>query len=123
MSNEQKTVLIADDEPANREVLREQLEAYVQGNYEIREAENGNEAITSLRESPVDLAILDMNMPGMSGEKVVRQLKTEGYTSALCIYTASGKNFREFEKETGARVFIKPSDRKILFAYAAETLA
>ena len=58
------TILIVDDEPQIRRVLRTTLS--VQG-YEVQDARSGEEALDRLREDHFDLLLLDVNMPGMGG--------------------------------------------------------
>ena len=57
-------IMIVDDDPQIRRVLRTALVA--QG-YEVVDARSGDEALEKLRDEKVDLVILDMNMPGMGG--------------------------------------------------------
>jgi two-component system, OmpR family, KDP operon response regulator KdpE len=66
------TVLVVDDEPQIRRILRSTLTS---NGYDILEAKNGEEAIRSvLREHP-DLILLDMNMPEMSGLEACRKIR------------------------------------------------
>src|SRR5437667_10131327 len=62
-------ILVVDDDPQIRRVLRTALVA--QG-YEAVDARNGEEAIERLREEKPDLVILDMNMPRMNGLETCR---------------------------------------------------
>src|SRR6266849_3808191 len=57
-------VLVVDDEPQIRRVLRSTLAAR---GYEVQDARTGEEALESFRKSRFDLVLLDVNMPGMSG--------------------------------------------------------
>ena len=57
-------ILVVDDEPQIRRVLRTTLSA--QG-YEVFDARTGEEALDAIREQRFDLILLDMNMPGMGG--------------------------------------------------------
>ena len=57
-------ILVADDEAEIREVLRLYLE---KEGYEIVEAADGTEALRLLKEETIDLAILDIMMPGLDG--------------------------------------------------------
>ena len=61
---ENRTILLIDDEPQIRRVLRTSLSAQW-GN--VLDVQNGEEALELLREKTVDLILLDMNMPGMGG--------------------------------------------------------
>jgi len=66
-------ILVVDDDPQIRRVLRTALVA--QG-YEAVDARNGEEAIERLREEKPDLVILDMNMPRMNGLETCRIVRT-----------------------------------------------
>src|SRR5690606_15114931 len=58
-------VLLADDEPLNALALRAQLETL--GHEVIGPATDGPTAVELARDHPIDLAILDIRMPGLSG--------------------------------------------------------
>jgi two-component system KDP operon response regulator KdpE len=65
-------ILVVDDEPQIRRVLRSTLTT--QG-YVITEAKTGEEALESLRKERPDLILLDMNMPGMGGVETCREIR------------------------------------------------
>ncbi len=65
-------VLVVDDEELIRQVIREYLEA---SSYEVYEAKDGIEAIHVLKESRVDLVILDIMMPNMDGYTTLKEMK------------------------------------------------
>ena len=65
-------ILVVDDEPQIRRVLRSTLST--QG-YVITEAKTGEEALESLRKERPDLVLLDMNMPGMGGIETCREIR------------------------------------------------
>jgi two-component system nitrogen regulation response regulator GlnG len=65
-------ILIADDEKSIRLVLRKYLQS--QG-HEIVEAENGQKAYEILKSSPVDVAFVDIKMPGKSGLEILDEVK------------------------------------------------
>ncbi|MCR5283279.1 MAG: response regulator transcription factor [Lachnospiraceae bacterium] len=67
-------ILIADDEPQIRDLLKLYLE---NEGYEVSEAEDGAGALRLLRAQSPDLCILDIMMPGMDGYQVLRQLRQE----------------------------------------------
>src|SRR3954462_14319664 len=83
-------ILLADDEPQIRRALKTALAA--QGNV-ILEARTGEEAIDKLRSEPVDLVILDMNMPGMGGLAACREVR-ESYDVPIIILSV-----RDAEKD------------------------
>jgi two-component system cell cycle response regulator DivK len=66
------TILIAEDNPVNRELLREILEA---GEYRVIEAEDGEQALSKIDESKPDLVLLDINMPVLDGFATIRRLR------------------------------------------------
>src|SRR5215468_5184374 len=75
-------IMIVDDDPQIRRVLRTALVA--QG-YEILDARNGGEALEKLRDEKVDLIILDMNMPGMSGLETCRTIRSSSDVSIIML--------------------------------------
>jgi DNA-binding response OmpR family regulator len=68
-----RKVLVVDDEPHIRTVLRGYLEA---DGFEVAEAANGAEALAALREDPPALVLLDVMLPGIDGLEVLRQLRS-----------------------------------------------
>ena len=65
-------VLVVDDEPVMRKVLTTALSAV---GYTMREAPDGKTALVTIRERPVDLVLLDINMPGEGGIESCRQIR------------------------------------------------
>ena len=66
-----KKVLIVDDEKALRSALKDKLS---QDEYDLLEASSGKECMKILETESVDLVILDIMMPGMSGDEVAKQI-------------------------------------------------
>ena len=66
-------IMVVDDDPQIRRVLRT---AFVAQGYEAVDARNGEEALEMLRDEKVDLVILDVNMPGMSGLETCRAIRS-----------------------------------------------
>ena len=69
-----KKVLVVDDNPAGRELVRECLQDYASS---ITEAANGREALEKLRTSLPDLVLLDIQMPEMDGYEVLREIRRD----------------------------------------------
>jgi DNA-binding response OmpR family regulator len=67
-----KRILLVDDEESIHLLYREELQEV---GYEVFSAMNGEEALAHFDEIAPDLVILDINMPGMNGLEVLRQLK------------------------------------------------
>lgn len=73
-------VLVVDDEPRNRELLRDVLEAH---GFEVSEAADGMEALALVDATTPDVVLLDVAMPGMDGLTVCRRLKEQPATAAI----------------------------------------
>jgi PAS domain S-box-containing protein len=69
-----KRVLVADDNQTGRELVREGLAGLASS---IMEAANGREAIEKIRETRFDLVLLDIQMPGMDGYAVLREVRND----------------------------------------------
>jgi len=109
MSTDQPSVLLVEDEPAQREVLRYNLEA---DGFRVTAAVNGEEALLLVDEAAPDLIVLDWMLPNVSGIEVCRQLKTRSDTRGVPIIMLSARS-EEVDRvrglETGADDYvIKP---------------
>jgi two-component system chemotaxis response regulator CheY len=67
-----KRVLMVDDSKATRSMVAFTLR---RAGYTVLEAEDGEQAIRTLGEQPIDCLITDVNMPGMDGKELVRRLR------------------------------------------------
>ena len=67
------TVLLVEDHPMNRKLFRDILEMQ----FQVVEAGSAEEAVEHLKAGPPDLILMDMQLPGMSGLDLVRQLKAD----------------------------------------------
>ena len=83
-----QSVLIVDDEPMARTLLRLML---VRAGFNVSEAENGFDALEKVKKSQPDLMLLDVMMPGMDGFTVCETLRNENATSSLPIIMLSAK--------------------------------
>jgi PleD family two-component response regulator len=81
-------ILVAEDEPHLREVLRFQLEAF---GFDVLQARDGAEAVSHANELLPDLILLDVMMPGMDGYEVARRLRTSFLTRHLPIIFLTAK--------------------------------
>lgn len=75
MSATSATILIVDDEPPIRRLLRTSLGS--QG-FQIVEAATGSEALVEMKQAKPDLIILDLGLPDMQGQDVIRILREQG---------------------------------------------
>ncbi|MBR5889292.1 MAG: response regulator, partial [Akkermansia sp.] len=85
MSN--KCILVAEDDTAIRRVVADSLAS---AGYEVRTAPDGRAALELLLTTPVDLALLDVNMPEISGFQLLRMMQKECPGIPSIILTACG---------------------------------
>lgn len=77
--------LVADDMLLSRKSLGRLLRGFGLGN--IRDAENGSEALMRFFQNPADLVFLDIDMPGRDGLQVLRQIKAWSPKTFTCLVT------------------------------------
>jgi two-component system, OmpR family, response regulator PhoP len=80
-------LLLIEDDVALRHGLARQLEA---DGYRVDEAADGEDGLFQAREYPVDLAIVDLGLPKLSGLAVVQRLRADGRALPILILTARG---------------------------------
>ena len=89
------TVLIADDNPDNVELVREVLEG---AGYTVVTAYDGDEALLRVAESNPDLIILDVMMPGKDGFETLAQLRSEPATKDIPVVILTAKDLNQRER-------------------------
>ncbi|MBV7393283.1 phosphate regulon transcriptional regulator PhoB [Mameliella sediminis] len=106
MPADQPTVLVVEDEAAQREVLTYNLEAE---GFRVTRAENGEEALVLIEEESPDIIVLDWMLPNVSGIEVCRQIKTRSDTRNVPIIMLSARS-EEVDRvrglETGADDYV-----------------
>lgn len=104
--NEQPTVLVVEDESAQREVLGYNLEAE---GFRVVQAETGDEALMLVDETSPDIIVLDWMLPGVSGIEICRRLKARSDTRHVPIIMLSARS-EEVDRvrglETGADDYV-----------------
>lgn len=102
-------VLVIDDEPAICASLSAFLEDY---GFQASTAESAEEALDLMKSNTYDICIVDLRLPGMSGEDLILQAKERYPNQKHIIYTGSiSYNLSDKLKEQGMRpehVFLKP---------------
>jgi CheY-like chemotaxis protein len=111
------TILVVDDLPANRDLLARRLE---RAGFKVVCAGGGEEALETLRRSSVDLVLLDIMMPGMTGLDVLRTVRIGRSEAALPIIMVTAKTETEDVVEAlslGANDYVtKPVDFPVALA-------
>jgi PAS domain S-box-containing protein len=116
-----RRVLVVDDGSENRELARLVLE---ETGLQVIEADNGQVALDQVAAQPVDLILMDMQMPVMDGVTATRRLRALGVTTPILALTANAmKGFEAEIDEAGFSGFhTKPLDIDSLLADLAERL-
>ena len=110
-------ILIADDDPDIRDVLKLTLS---EENYEVIEAKDGEEALMIINTKPIDLVLLDYKMPKIDGRQVCRLIKKDLLLRHLPVIMVTGKgeiNDKVGGIDAGADDYVvKPFEPKELLA-------
>jgi CheY-like chemotaxis protein len=118
-----KHVLIVDDDPGFRLLLRKTLEP---AGYRVSESKNALEVFSLDPKSPPDVILLDIQMPGISGHKVLSSLKADP-SFKIPVIVISGMSDPTHARSAlaeGADAFLtKPIERDQLLAKISELLA
>jgi CheY-like chemotaxis protein len=111
------TLLVVDDNAENREMLSRRL---LKKGFQVLVAEGGREALSAIESQPVDLVLLDIMMPGMSGVEVLEELRKTRSAADLPVIMATAKTDSEDvvqALELGANDYVtKPIDFPVVLA-------
>jgi CheY-like chemotaxis protein len=118
------SVLVVDDEPSQRLMVRALLE---KGGFGVLEAGNGLEALDRMREAAaVGLVVADLNMPEMDGLELLWELRAEPRWARLPVIVVTGEFDEVLEMqllEEGADDYVrKPFDARLLLARVEATI-
>ncbi len=113
-------ILIVDDEPGIREVLREYLEL---DDYEVGEAVDGMDAIKKAKETDYDLIIMDVMMPKLDGYSAVKEIKKDKDVPVIMLSARSEEYDKLFGFEIGIDDYVtKPFSPKEVVARISAVL-
>ena len=115
-----KRIGIVEDEAFIREELGEILE---KAGYEVVAVEDFEKVEEELSKAPLDLVLLDLNLPGKSGFQICRELKHKG-TTPVCVLTSRDQMADELRAlELGADEYLtKPCRKERLLARVSNVL-
>ena len=115
--SETATILVVDDLPANRDLMTRRLE---RSGFRVVSAASGPEALELLRRATVDLVLLDIMMPGMTGLDVLKTVRLTPATATLPVVMVTAKTDSEDVVEAlslGANDYVtKPVDYPVALA-------
>jgi len=108
-------LLVIEDEPDLLADIAKRLEAE---NYTVDTSLDGNEGFFFATEYPLDAAIIDLGLPGMSGIEIIKKLREQGHTLPILILTARSRWQEKVEGlEAGADDYlVKPFQMEELLA-------
>ena len=110
----QGKVLVVDDDPQIRRVMRTTL--VVQG-YEVADARSGEEALEKVREGKYDLILLDLNMPGMDGIAACREIRSTSDVAIVMLTVRDSERDKVMALDAGADDYVtKPFSTPELLA-------
>jgi two-component system, OmpR family, KDP operon response regulator KdpE len=97
--NSNARILVIDDEPQIRRVMRSAL---VASGYQSFEARTGEEALETLRDCNPDLILLDMNMPGMGGMAACREIRAVSEAAIIVLSVRDSEKDKIAALDAGA---------------------
>ncbi len=121
---DQQSILVIDDDETIRELLRAILE---HEGYRVLEAPDGDEGIKQFIETPTDLVITDLIMPGKEGIETIRDLRRKFPGVKIIAISGGGRigpdSYLKMAKGVGAlRTLSKPFDKTILLKTVKEVI-
>jgi len=110
----EQSILICDDDPIARSMVRHHLQ---QHNYAVFEAESGEQALELARQQSFDAILLDLFMPGMNGWETLNRLKSDAATAAIPVVILSVFSSRPINRKEDIRGWVsKPFNEQSLLA-------
>lgn len=121
-----KKLLIVDDEAHIRMLIEQTLEDLEDEGVELLFAENGEQALNTIKDEKPDLVFLDVMMPKMNGMEVCQKVKNELGLSDVYIILLTAKG-QEVDRQKGLdmgadRYMTKPFDPDEMLDIASEIL-
>ncbi|OJA30516.1 hypothetical protein BGV47_25135 [Burkholderia ubonensis] len=115
-------ILVVDDHPAIRLAIRTVL-SRTQEAGQLHEAANANDALTLLREHPIELAILDIEIPGGDGLRLLKRIRAEGLKTRVLIFSAMDEGIYSVRaSKAGANGFLSKRNDIAQILIAVKTI-
>jgi len=107
-------ILVVDDEPQIRRVMRTTLAAH---GYEVADARSGEQALEEIRAEKYDLVLLDVNMPGMGGVEACRAIRRDSEAAIIMLTVRNTEEDKVEALDAGADDYVtKPFSTPELLA-------
>ncbi len=103
-------ILVADDSGIAREVINNGIAVHRSKRYiEVDNVDNGRSAVEVLKKKQIDIAFIDINMPGLNGPEVIAAMSETKSTDCLTVAISSGLDERNANmlQQLGAYHFLK----------------
>ena len=94
-----KRILVVEDQADNRQIIRDMLSST---DYEISEAENGEEALAAIAKQRPDLILMDIQLPVMDGYEATRRIKADPALQSIPIIAVTSYALSGEEKKARA---------------------
>ncbi len=118
-------ILVADDEPIERQVVSKRIQKNFPGQIEIFTAQNGREAMEIFQREQCQIAILDISMPGVNGLEAARYIR-EKYPQSIIIFLTAYDEFNYAKQAIGLKALeylLKPGRDEELQATLEEAFS
>ena len=99
-------ILIVDDSKAMRMIVARNLRQAGYGDATISEAENGAEALASVKADEPDLVLCDWNMPEMNGIEFLHALRADGFSTMFGFVTSESNAAMREQAIAGGAAFL-----------------
>ena len=96
-------ILVVDDEPQIRRIMRTTLTG---ASYEVDDAKTGEEALEKIREFRPDLVLLDINMPGMGGLETCREIRSQSEIAIIMLTVRDSEEDKVEALDAGADDYV-----------------
>jgi len=118
-----KTVLVVDDDPTQRRLIQAVLE---REGFAVLHADGGRQALEQLGSgAPIDVVLLDLVMPGMTGQETLADMRTRGFAQPVIVVTATGgiETVVGAMRAGAADFFVKPASPERILVSIANALS
>jgi two-component system response regulator MprA len=109
----QGTILVAEDDAAIADIL---IEVFADEGYAVQIAASGTDALAALQTDRLDLALLDLSLPGMSGREVLEAVRAQQLDVPIVVMTASTLAADELAAAGARTCLFKPFELDELLA-------